>query len=358
MATSNTYTFGQTQLDEIVRESFERTGIVGDLITAQKVQSAIYSMNLMFSAWVNKGLNLFLRQQNMMDIVPGQIGYLLPENTVDILELTVANTTRLITDTGIPYSSAGVAANAFDGSDATFCDTGSPQGYIGYQFPLEKKSVNYVGIVSDTTSTYDLMVEYSFDGVTYLNALYIPSQQFLRKQRYWFVVKGPVAATYWRIKGTAKNQENLNMDEVYFSIPSTGESAAQSSRLISRMSWETYMAVSQKDLLGSPGNFLIDRVDVPTLKLWPIPTTEFSHIIYNTSRYVQDVTTLAQNMEIPTRFYEAAISDLASRLALKFAPDRFPLLKQEAQEAYDAAAGEDYERADLVFQPDLTAYSY
>jgi hypothetical protein len=178
MTTSNTYTFGDTQLDELVRESYERIGIVGDVIVAQKIQSAITSLNLTFSGWVNKGLNLFLRQQNMMDIVPGQLGYFLPGNTVDTLEVTVANTTRQLISGGIPYSSEGNAANAFNGPPGSYCDTGSPQGILGYNVPGAPYSVNYVGIVSQTTTNYDLNVQYSFDGITFKTALYIPNQLF------------------------------------------------------------------------------------------------------------------------------------------------------------------------------------
>ena len=356
MTTSGTYTFGNTQLDELVRESYERIGIVGDVIVAQKVQSAITSLNLTFSAWVNKGLNLFLRQQNMMDIVPGQLGYFLPPNTVDTLEVTVANTSRQLFPTGVPFSSGGNANNAFDGIPGTFCDTGSSQGIIGYGSIGVPYSVNYVGIVSETTTTYDINVQYSFDDVTYQTALYIPSQSFIEGQRYWFVIGSPISAPYWQIAGTSNNLNDLVIQELYFNVPALNQSTNVASRILTRTTWDVYMSISEKYLVGEPSMYLIDRANVPTLKLWPVPNDNFQQVIYNTSTYIQDITALSQNMAIPLRFYEAAIAELSARLSLKFAPEKYQLLKAEAAEAYEFAASEDYERGDMTFQPDMTAY--
>ena len=56
MATSGTTAFNM-DLTEIVEEAFERAG--GELRTGYDLRTASRSLNLMFSQWANRGLNMF-----------------------------------------------------------------------------------------------------------------------------------------------------------------------------------------------------------------------------------------------------------------------------------------------------------
>jgi hypothetical protein len=71
-------------LTEIVEESFERAG--GELRTGYDLRTASRSLNLMFSSWANRGLNMFTYEQGMINLIPGQATYELPTDTVDLLE--------------------------------------------------------------------------------------------------------------------------------------------------------------------------------------------------------------------------------------------------------------------------------
>ena len=83
MATSGTTAFNM-DLTEIVEEAFERAG--GELRTGYDLRTASRSLNLMFSQWANKGLNMFTYEQGMINLIPGQATYDLPADTVDLLE--------------------------------------------------------------------------------------------------------------------------------------------------------------------------------------------------------------------------------------------------------------------------------
>jgi len=83
MATSGTAAFSM-DLTELVEESFERAG--GELRTGYDLRTASRSLNLMFSQWANKGLNMFTYEEGSIALVPGQSTYLLPTDTVDLLE--------------------------------------------------------------------------------------------------------------------------------------------------------------------------------------------------------------------------------------------------------------------------------
>lgn len=83
MTTSGTTAFNM-DLTEIVEEAFERAG--GELRTGYDLRTASRSLNLMFSQWANKGLNMFTYEQGMINLVAGQATYDLPADTVDLLE--------------------------------------------------------------------------------------------------------------------------------------------------------------------------------------------------------------------------------------------------------------------------------
>jgi hypothetical protein len=71
-------------LTELVEEAFERAG--GELRTGYDLRTASRSLNLMFSQWANKGLNMFTYEQGLINLIPGQATYDLPADTVDLLE--------------------------------------------------------------------------------------------------------------------------------------------------------------------------------------------------------------------------------------------------------------------------------
>ena len=71
-------------LTEIVEEAFERAG--GQLRTGYDLRTASRSLNLMFSQWANRGLNMFTYEQGSINLVAGTATYNLPTDTVDLLE--------------------------------------------------------------------------------------------------------------------------------------------------------------------------------------------------------------------------------------------------------------------------------
>ena len=83
MTTSGTAAFSM-DLTELVEEAFERAG--GELRTGYDLRTASRSLNLMFSQWANKGLNMFTYEEGSIALVPGQSTYSLPADTVDLLE--------------------------------------------------------------------------------------------------------------------------------------------------------------------------------------------------------------------------------------------------------------------------------
>jgi hypothetical protein len=83
MTTSGTTAFNM-DLTELVEECYERCG--SELRTGYDLRTAGRSLNLMFSSWANRGLNMFTYEQGLINLIPGQATYDLPADTVDLLE--------------------------------------------------------------------------------------------------------------------------------------------------------------------------------------------------------------------------------------------------------------------------------
>ncbi len=83
MATSGVANFN-LDLAEVVEEAFERAG--GELRTGYDLRTARRSLNLMFADWANRGLNMFTYEQGTQVLTPGVATYVLPTDTVDLLE--------------------------------------------------------------------------------------------------------------------------------------------------------------------------------------------------------------------------------------------------------------------------------
>ncbi len=345
MTTSGTYNFNDIQIDDIVREGYERCGIVSDKLTGLQLKSAVTSMNFMLSQWINQGLNLWVIEKCMLPLRVGQPTYQLPDATVDILELTGAQLIRLNTE-GNATSTSGVAANAFDNNPLTACIQDAPNGWIAWNY-LVPTAVWYVGIVSNITANYSLYIEY-FDGYNWLIAYDTGSQLYNQGEEVCYVLPTAYTALGYRIR--EYGGATLNIQEIIFSKPDV-------TRLFSRISRETYISIANKTTQGTSNSFYIDRTKNPVLNLWGVPDGTYSHLVFNRTRYVQDIGRLTNNVDTPQRFYEALVSGLAANLALKFAMDRYPTLAALAQEAYSVAARQDTESVPMRIQPNYIGYT-
>ncbi len=86
MATSGVSNFN-LDLTEIVEEAFERVG--GEMRTGYDLRTARRSLNLLFADWANRGLNMWTFEQGIQVLAPGVATYVLPADTVDLIEHVV-----------------------------------------------------------------------------------------------------------------------------------------------------------------------------------------------------------------------------------------------------------------------------
>ena len=89
MAYSGTRTFN-LQIEEIIEEAFERCGL--EVLGGYDLKTARRSLNLMFSEWANRGLNLWTIDYDYLAMVAGQNRYALDQKVVDVVDAVITTT--------------------------------------------------------------------------------------------------------------------------------------------------------------------------------------------------------------------------------------------------------------------------
>ncbi len=107
MTTTSGTTVFNLDLNEIIEEAFERCGI--EVRTGYEHRTARRSMNLMFTEWANRGINLWtIEQGTPIAMTTGTITYALPVDTVDLIEQVIR------TQTGIPQTDINITRISVD----------------------------------------------------------------------------------------------------------------------------------------------------------------------------------------------------------------------------------------------------
>ena len=154
-----------------------------------------------------------------------------------------------------------------------------------------------------------------------------------------------------------------------------GSQANQTDININRISVSTYATIPNKLTQGRPIQVWVNRrsgqtTDTvgatpqnPQINVWPSPdqgTTEtpYYYFVYWRLRRMVDAGNGVNVEDIPFRFIEPMIAGLAYRLAMKLPGglERLQFLKQQYDEAWEMAAGEDREKAPDRLVPRMITY--
>lgn len=124
------------------------------------------------------------------------------------------------------------------------------------------------------------------------------------------------------------------------------------------ISRDEYAAISTKSTPGFPSQYWFDRLIAPTVTFYLVPDGALPYVFnYYRARQIQDATIAnGQNLELPTRFFDAITADLAHRLSRIYKPEMEQMRKADRDEAWAIAAGEDVEWVPMYVTPMLGGY--
>lgn len=159
------------------------------------------------------------------------------------------------------------------------------------------------------------------------------------------------------VQGQATYQvpsNTITMLDAYYTL-NTG--TAEIDRIMQPVSRTEYASYPNKASQGAPTVFWFDRLLAPTVSLWPTPNGQQAAFKYYRLRQTQDANLgNGQNVEIPYYFLDAFVFALAYRLALSWAPDKAPILKPLADEAWGIASTQNTEQSNFYISPIVGQY--
>lgn len=350
--TSGTYNFQSIQVEIIIREAFERIGILGEFVESLKLDSARRSINFLLLSWMDKTINLWTLQSTYLPLVTGQRQYELPNIVSNIIQANLRTSTRQLdgtpqTNTTNTYDNAGGgnAANAFDGNSTTACTQNAVNGNISYDFGYlapnltnATQYITFIGIQSNSDTLYSIVVEYSQDTINWSSLFTITPQDFITGVNAWFDVPTPILARAYRIRETGG--ATLDIQEIYFNNNTVDFAISD----VSKYEYNTY---PNKYLQSRPSVYYLDRQITPILNLWPTPSPQYNCLFYSYKKMMQDVGLYTQTIEIPSRFYPALVWGLSWQLALKFKPDIADMMEAKYEQSFNTATSEDSESINI-----------
>jgi len=159
-------------------------------------------------------------------------------------------------------------------------------------------------------------------------------------------------------EGTASYTFNsFDIDVLTAVIRQTDSGNNQTDLQIERIGRSEYLNIPNKETKGRPTQYFVDRQISPVVNLWPTPdgAATYKLVTYNVQR-IDDVSTSAEDPEIPSRFMPCLTSGLAYYIAMKKNPERVALLKQQYEQDFKLAADEDSPRVSLRLTPARSSY--
>lgn len=301
MANTSGTTGFNLDLTELVEEAFERVG--SELRTGYDLKTARRSLNLLFADWANRGVNMWTFEQGTIDLVQGQNTYALPNDTVDLLEHVIrtqanqmANQADL-TITRISVSTYATLPNKLQQARPI---------QVWVQRLDSQQSATGGLLAADITATDTTITLTSVDG--------LPATGFIKIDNEFI--------QYGYITGNTLNTCFRGQNGATAATHTTG-AAVYWARL-------------------------------PSVTVWPTPDGAQSYqFVYWRMRRVQDAGGGVNVMDVPFRFVPCMTAGLAYYLALKVpnGMERLQVLKQQYDEAWEIAAGEDQEKASVRFVP-------
>lgn len=131
----------------------------------------------------------------------------------------------------------------------------------------------------------------------------------------------------------------------------------ETDRIMLPISRSEYAAYSDKYRQGAPTVYWMDRTLKPTVTLYPVPNGQQACLKYYALRQTQDsVMANGQAVEVPVYFLDALALGLAYRLAMSWAPDKVPVLKPMADEAWMIASKQNTEQSNFYVTPMVSQY--
>lgn len=351
MATSGTVSTTLFRTQKLIDHSFRRCKLSPQQITPEYQQTALDLLYLFLSTLASKGIALWCVDKVILPMYQAVQTVPCPVGTVDVLNANLRTSQRL---EGTATASEGVATNAFDGDIDTECIQVTPAGFIQLELDSGTQASVFGILPGGLATTWDIALQGSMDGITWTD-LYVNAElEVVNGEWVWIDIEGVLSYSFYRLQ--ANNLTVLDVRELYFGTILNEIPLAKINR-------DDYSNLPNKFFLGRPVQFYYDKQrSQPLMQVWPAPDPQytFSQLVLYTQRYVQDVGTLQQEIEVPQRWYRAIMLQLANDLASEIpevAPDAKNEIAIDLTPALREAWDSETDSAPSYILPNISCYT-
>ena len=127
--------------------------------------------------------------------------------------------------------------------------------------------------------------------------------------------------------------------------------STQTDTVVQRISISEYNQLPNKTATSKPSQFMLDKQYTPKINVWQSPDSNDYSLVYWSMNQIEDVTASNQDTDIPYRWQDTICAGLASKLAMKYQPDKFNLLNQVYERAFEFAASTDNDGVTMRIRP-------
>jgi len=164
---------------------------------------------------------------------------------------------------------------------------------------------------------------------------------------YWAVQNNTLALT----QGTTTYTLPAGTIDLIDVVIRESVGGTQTDTVLPRVSISDYNQIPNKTTQAKPSQYMLDKQYTPVLYVWQVPDNNNYSLVYWSINQLEDVTASNQDADIPYRWNDCICAGLASKLALKYQPDKFNLLNQVYERAFEFAASTDNDGVTLRVRP-------
>ena len=350
-------TVGQTvvTVQNFIDQGARLSGKLAEELTVEQIQGSKQALFFVLSNLINMGINYWAINKKVYGLLPDQYEYLLPVGGVDVLNALYRRLNRPTPATGGGYfGSDGNVGLAFDNNIYTSDAQSSPNGYIGINYGSNNPVyAGSIGILPATSGSFHILLEWSFDGITWNLLQDTGVTTWISGQWLWYDIDPGQTCQYYRMRETGGG--TLNVAEFYVGNNSTEVTMA-------RLNRDDYTNLPNKNFTANqPYQYWLNRtIPQATITLWPAPSDPFVQMTIWYSRQIMDVGDLSGQIEIPQRWNMAIQFLLAHQMSMILPAvemDRIGYLDQQAQYYFNMAEQEERDKSPIYFAPNISVYT-
>ena len=121
-------------------------------------------------------------------------------------------------------------------------------------------------------------------------------------------------------------------------------------QIVNRITIQEYNQIPNKTDTGKPSQYMLDRQYTPVIYFWNVPDKAYT-LNYWVMNQIEDITASNQDTDVPYRWTDTICAGLASKLAVKYQPEKFQVLNEMYERSFNFAASSDNDGVSLRVQP-------